>query len=922
MIRLRIINKKWQIYIMSFILDCLDNNDDYDDIDNYFNEHEAINDEKKDNITNSDIIVGIDLGTTNSCIALWRNNNLEIISDIYGNKTIPSIIAFTKTTKYIGKEAKNQIELNPDNTIYEVKRLIGRTMDDQSVINDMPYITYKIDRSKDNNNIIIKTDMKVYTPEEISAILLLEMKQMAENYLKKSIKKVVITVPAYFNDAQRQATKDAAIIAGLECIRVINEPTAAALAYGFEKKTKIKDDDVNIIVYDLGGGTLDVSILNIANGVFEVLASTGNTHLGGTDFDNRLVKYCLNEFRMKNKIQNLDNLRSISFQKLRKACETAKRLLSVTWKTTIIVKDFYDDKNLFITITRNKFEMLCKDLFILCLKSVEDALNSCEMNREDIDDIILVGGSTRMPLIKENLRLFFNGKEPNDTINPDEVVAVGAAIQASLLANKNDPFSENVVLLDIIPLSLGLETIGGVMEIIIPRNSIMPTKIKKKFTTDSDNETSVKIRIFEGERKMTKDNFLVGEFILSGLEKAPRGIAEIEITFNVDVNGIVTVIAEDLKNNENKKSLTITGNKGRLSAERIQELIMEAEEMELKDKVEREKKQLFYEIDDLCSNVKTNIKNEEYKLKETDKKIIMEDIDKVLGWLKEKDYFSRDKRDYFRVLDRIKRKYSTLILKIKEDNNVKASTNNYNATSIYDDEENESIYQQLENEEYGITDDMDENIKNELKNLRTILTDLCYNVLDVLSNNFIKIDNDYKQDLKDQIDDILLWLHVKEKITKMDYDLKIKEVNDLCNNLMVKNDKDLFEDNLIVKNIVTKRDELEQLCYALLSSISTNIFSIHEKNMNELSDKINDTLNWLISVDVDRKKEELQNNEYNMDELVFQKKIDEINKLCDYIYNNMVNINTEIIDDNEINIDNTTNGGTTINSLKQKIINN
>lgn len=847
-----------------------------------------------------EIIVGMDLGTVNSCVAIWRNKNLEIIPDIYGNRTIPSVVAFTNKSKYIGKEAKKQIEVNTDNTFYEIKRLIGRKYDDETVINDKTFLTYNIDKDEENN-VILKPNLsnkKYITPEEISSHILIELKHMAEDYLNQSISKAVITVPAYFNDSQRQATKDAAAIAGLECIRIINEPTAAALAYGLENLTRNSKKDVNVIVYDLGGGTLDVSLLNISNGIFEVLASCGNTHLGGADFDNRLISFCKSEFKKKHNYQSLDNLSSMSFQKLKQACEEAKKRLSETNKTVIAVKDFYDDKNLLITITRELFEKLCRDLFILCLKSLDDVLKSKEMDKSDIDEIILVGGATRMPMIRNNIKLYFNGKEPNSSINPDEVVAAGAAIQGYMLSHESDPFSENVVLLDIIPLSLGVETIGGVMNVLIPRNSVIPVKKKRKYTTDSDYETSVNIKIYEGERMLTKDNFLVGNFELNNIEAAPRGIAQIEITISVDVNGIINVTALDIKNSENKKTININSNKGRLSPAKIKELIEESLKSEYKDKMEREKKQLFYEIEDLCSNMKTNINNPDYKLKDKDKKIITDDIENILKWLEEINYCERKKDDYLKVLERIKKKYGTLILRINtEFDNVKAITNNSSTdgTTVCnnedDDDENKikELYENIEDEELGLNDVKDQEIKKEIKRLRDCLIILCYSIFDIISSNALKIDSEYVTELKEYIDDVLLWCHVKEKISVSEYKQKIEEVNKLCNDIVDKyNENQLFHDNL---NNNIKRDELEQLCYTLLSSIISNMIALREEDVIILKEKIESTLNWLIEIDIEVKKKELENIEYIIGDDKYQEKIDDINKLCEKLYNSLLDVN-------------------------------
>lgn len=907
-----------------------DDNSDDGNSDDYFNNSNSGTNEKEDKL-DDDIIIGIDLGTTNSCVSIWRNKNLEIIPDENGNRTIPSIVSFTAKNRYIGVEAKNQLELNPENTYYEVKRIIGRKINDESVQNDIPFLSYAMS-SNDTDNILLecnaKGQKKLLTPEEISAMILMKLKNMASSYLQKDVEKAVITVPAYFNDAQRQATKDAAEIAGLDCVRIINEPTAASLAYGLEKLSVNKDEDINVIVYDLGGGTLDVSLLNIADGVFEVLASTGNTHLGGADFDNRLVTYCMNDFKKKHNINKLENLSSISLQRLRKSCENAKKILSMTGKAVIAVNKFYDEKTLMLNITREQFENLCKDLLILCLKPIEDVLKSCDLTKDDIDDIILVGGCTRIPAIRNNLSLYFGGKELNSTINPDEVVAAGAAIQGYILSNKNDPFSENVVLLDIIPLSLGVETIGGVMDVIIPRNSVIPIKRKKKFTTDSDYQTVVKIKIFEGERKMTKNNFCVGEFELRGLESAPRGVAEIEITFSIDINGIISVLAEDLKNDQNKNSVTITGNKGRLSKDDIKKLVDEARDFELRDRLEREKKQFFYEIEDLCSNIKINVTNGEFKLKDKDKEIIGVDIEKIEAWLKEKSYIEREKKEFVKILDRIKSRYGTLMLKVTHDSdNVKASGNSDNqvdATTVYgndDEEEMNQIYEELENQEYGLDGEMTEELRQELKALREILVNICYSIFDILSEN-INIEDEHKEELKDYIDDVLLWVHVTEKIKKIDYEQRIEQVNKVCNDIVEKYKNDaLFEDNEIIKNIDTKKNELEQLCYAIYSSIQSNLFSIHEEQIEKLTEKINTTLNWLIDINVKQKEAELNGEEYDIDNSCFQKKIDEINDICTDLYNNMISINIQEIR-NENNLENEDNSnnimgfaGTTIDNL-------
>jgi len=893
---------------------------DTDDIDNYFygepkqpNQSNPLppQSNQPDPDPDPEIIVGIDLGTTNSCIAIWRRKNLEIIPDAYGNRTIPSVVAFTSRTRYIGLEAKKQIEINTQNTFYEIKRVMGRKIDDPTVIADKEFLTYNFTADPDNS-ILLQTNLlhtkNTYTPEELSSFILTELKIMAENYLKTPVTKAVITVPAYFNDAQRQATKDAATIAGLDCVRIINEPTAAALAYGLEKAAKNKDNnqDTNVIVYDIGGGTTDVSLLNIADGMFQVLASSGNTHLGGADFDNRLARHSLNEFKKKHKYDNLDNVNLISIQKLKQACENAKKRLSETNKTVIIVKDFHDNHTLSVQITREQFEMICRDLFILCLKPVDDVLKSCDMKPADIDEIILVGGCSRMPTIRSNLKLMFEGREPNVSINPDEVVAAGAAIQAYIIANREDPFSENIVLLDIIPLSLGVEVIGGLMDTLIPRNSVIPVRKKKKYTTDSDYVDSVNIKIYEGERKMTKDNLFVGDFTLAGIEAAPRGIPQIEVSFCVDINGIISVQALDLKNTDNNKTINVNSNKGRLSDERIAELVNESLKYEIKDKEERKRKQLFYEIEDLCSNIKLNINNPDFKLKENDKTMVIDDIDKIFDWLKEMAYSDRSETELCDVLKRIRNKYGILILKVtNEMANVK-STNTANMTEATgvanddsDDETNNNInYEQIEHDQVDQVDpDIIQETRKEIRRLREMLITLANVILDIVTNETIKIDPDHIVELKEYVDDILLWVYVKEKITVSEYRQKIDEVNDTCNMIVDKYQDDIFNcasetGSETGPNVaVSKRDELEQLAYTLWSSIVSNMIILKEDQMEMLKQKIQYVFGWLDSTQADIASENCNDKENRIiDDATYQEQIDALNSMCNELYNQMLNI--------------------------------
>jgi len=424
-------------------------------------------------------IVGIDLGTTNSCVAIWRNNDVEIIPDEYGNKTIPSYVAYTNVNRYVGIDAKNQSELNPENVFYEVKRLIGRKYDDPMVNKERRFLSYDIDESNRNIKLVSKIkNNELFTPEEIQAAILMKLKNMASTYLKTPVTKAIITIPANFNDGQRQATKDAAMIAGIDCLRFINEPTAAGLAYGLMQRSDSKE--MKVIVYDFGGGTLDVTLLNIENGIFEVIASTGNMRLGGSDFDNRLMMYSISKFSKQGYIIEdvKKNLSRMSLQRLRHSCEQAKKILSTNNKTHITVQDFYDGKDLFYEITRYDYEKICYDLFLLGIKPIHDILRECNITTSDINDIIFVGGMTRTPKVKQLIKDIFD-KEPNCTINPDEAIATGAAIQAYLITNQNDPFSKSIILLDVISLSLGVEVMGGIMDVLVHRNSIIPIEKQK-----------------------------------------------------------------------------------------------------------------------------------------------------------------------------------------------------------------------------------------------------------------------------------------------------------------------------------------------------------------------------------------------------------------------------------------------------------
>lgn len=799
-------------------------------------------------------VLGIDLGTRNSCVGVWVSGRFQVIHDVYGNPTIPSVVAFHGSFRLAGQSALATREIRPTNTVYDVKRIIGRRFDDPVIATTQQLLSYQlVDDETSHHNILIQLDNSdtslchktQYKPEEICALILGEIRNMACRTLGQPADTVwpaVVTVPAYFNDAQRQATLDAAEIAGLEVLKIINEPTSAGLAYGLATREWQKSSG-NVIIYDFGAGTLDVSLLNIEDATFRVMAVSGNTHLGGEDIDYLIMNHVMRAFRLQHGIPQL-TISKLAQMRLKNQVEMAKKLLSTIKNTTICVADFYQGRQLFYQLSRKEFNTVCNHFFIMCLKPLQDVIQSSGLERGDIDDVVLVGGSTRIPKLQALILDVFRGTKISKlmtSLNPDEIVAMGAAIYGYAMVNNEDPFSQNLVLLDITPLSLGVETLQRKMTVLIPRNTVIPTTKSGVFSTDTDNQDSVMIKIFEGERQLTCHNFHVGDFELAGFQSGPRGYPTIKITFSIDINGILQVTAHEKKSGV-ESSIRITNTwsaKGRMSRQEIDALIQESHQHEAIDKIYAMKVLLVYQINTSCDACLLNLKQPDCHVTEADKKAIRDDITRHQTWLSNQKIQDLAVTDLEARLKAISDNYASLIYTVDKEkaNFTDCQDRHTNFTNIHGDDTQESAlpYETFINR-------LDPNhASQELEEIRTAILAMCQNLQEVVNNPVSQFTLEDVQSMTDYVDAVRVWIYAKVTNSTLELVAKINEINTITTELTAKyRDQPVFQ-----RDALSAQDELQMTCMTLSSAIRNNYFSIKKSEIDGLTELINSALTWL-----------------------------------------------------------------------------
>lgn len=812
--------------------------------------------------------IGIDFGTRNSLVSVWKNNKCEVIPDDYGNRSIPSVVSYYKTVRLVGSEAVALKEVNPKNTIFDVKRIIGRTMKDRNVNFLKRMLNYTLEADDtEAQNVMIKLDTNMTSgdekihPEEVASHIFQKLKIMAEKYLRKEVSKAVVTVPAYYNNSQREAIKDAVKIAGLDLVNLLNEPSAAALAYGMGNKKWNNSDFGRVLVYDWGAGTLDLSILKISKGQFTVLGVCGHNQLGGEDIDYAILNYVIKKFTESNKYYQKINPSVLSMIKLKNACENAKKILSKTDKTIISVENFYENKDLVYHLTSEEFNTLCHQIFLLAIEPIKDILKLTKLSKTDIDDVIIVGGSTKIPKIRTLILNFFentNIKQLNCSMNPDEVVSAGAAIRAYLHFHNECPFGNNIILIDTVPLDLGVETSETMMTPIITRGTPIPIFKNMMFTTTKDNETSIEIKIFEGQRKLTKDNTLLGILTLQGFRKCLRGIPKILVTFQIDSNGIFQATAIE-KNSDVSNSLQFNCSilKDRLTSEKIEELIKKAKNYQTSDTILAMKLGYIHELTEYCKTIGQNINNKEFHLTTQDRKEMKSVIKETLLWIQNISQEEVEVTELEKKVKSFRKQYAALIT-LPQKSEFKGITQTETGVEIHGDDKEKDY-----NDAHILISDK---IPSEIKEIKTEIDELCHQLINLIKNPITTLDTNDVNRFNDYLESVLVWLYTSDSKIFADYVVKINEINKLSEDV-IKNNSNIFDQN----NNFKSYDELYTQCNVLYTSIKDDFLSIEEEDKEKLFKRIEDEMIWL-------------NDHSNENDDIYRSRIESLERFCNEIY--------------------------------------